>query len=460
MEPRRILVVDDDADTRDFLREVLSEQGWEVLEASTPGAALDAARDADLVLSDIRLESSASGIDVLRRVKAERPETAVILMTGFGTLEAAVEAVREGAFDFVSKPFNVTELITTVRRALQSRDADGDDVDLVAIVDGYASSGLVGRSRQMISLYKEIAQVAPSRSTVLVTGESGTGKELVARAIHAHSPRVARPFVAVNCGALTETLLEAELFGHQRGSFTGAVGDKKGLFEEADGGTIFLDEIGETSPALQVKLLRALQEGEIRRVGGTGPIRVDVRVIAATNRDLEDEVKKGAFREDLFYRLSVVTLRVPALRERVEDIPLLVAHFLKRSSDKLGREANLSDDALTLLTHYAWPGNVRELENTMEYLVLHCRDRRITSEDLPAKFQSAVRRARPAPALNELYADMPSLDEFEKRYILHVLRAVKGNRTRAAEVLAIDRRTLYRMAERFGIDLDDTSPAE
>jgi transcriptional regulator with GAF, ATPase, and Fis domain len=323
------------------------------------------------------------------------------------------------------------------------------------LLENYSSSGLVGRSRQMIALYKEIARVAASRSTVLVTGESGTGKELVARAIHAHSPRSEHAFIPVNCGALTETLLESELFGHQRGSFTGAVADKKGLFEEADHGTMFLDEIGETSPALQVKLLRVLQEGEIRRVGGARPVRVDVRVIAATNRNLEDEVKRGAFREDLYYRLSVVTLRVPPLRDRSEDIPLLVAHFLKRACASAGREVMLSDDAIQMLTHYGWPGNVRELENTIEHLVLYSRDSRVTTDDLPPKFHQAVPAVH--TGLVDLYADLPTLDELERRYLVHVLESVGGNRTRAAEVLGVDRRTLYRMAERFGVKLDSPS---
>jgi DNA-binding NtrC family response regulator len=456
MAANRILVVDDDTGTREFLAEVFQEQEWEVALAATPESALEALDDVDLVLSDIRLETAVDGIGLLRKIKARSPETPVVLMTGFGTLETAVEAVREGAFDFISKPFNIAEVIAIVRRALQSRQAaEPAESKRAGLLEVYSSSGLVGRSREMIALYKEIARVAPSRSTVLVMGESGTGKELIARAIHANSPRSGGRFVAVNCGALTETLLESELFGYQRGAFTGATTDKKGLFEEADQGTIFLDEIGETSPALQVKLLRVLQEGEVRRVGGLKSLRVDVRVIAATNRDLEEEVKRGAFREDLFYRLSVVTLRVPPLRERAEDVPLLVAHFLKRAIDAAEKEIALTDEALKLLAHYTWPGNVRELENTMEYLVLHSRDARITVDDLPAKFQQSAPRLRTGSGPTEIFLDLPSLDELERRYLVHVLKAVGGNRTRAAEVLGIDRRTLYRMAERFGVNLDD-----
>jgi DNA-binding NtrC family response regulator len=455
MKTKHILVIDDDRETCDFLGEVFADQGWSVDSATTPDdAAAKAAPALDLIVSDIRLEARVDGLDLLKRFKRDLPETPIIMISGFGSLETAVEAVREGAFDFISKPFNVAEIVATARRAMERRaqPASSAEPALDSLLENYSASGLVGRSRQMIDLYKEVARAAPSRSTVLVTGESGTGKELVARAIHAHSPRATHQFVAVNCGALTETLLESELFGHQRGSFTGAVGDKKGLFEEANRGTIFLDEIGETSPALQVKLLRALQEGEIRRVGGTGPIHVDVRVIAATNRDLESEVKKGAFREDLFYRLSVVTLRVPALRERVEDIPLLTTHFLKRATTTVGRDATLSDDALTLLTRYAWPGNVRELENTVEHLVLYSRDARVTLDDLPAKFRRAVPPVQSGPG--DLFVDLPTLDELERRYLIHVLETVGGNRTRAAEVLGVDRRTLYRMAERFGVKLD------
>jgi DNA-binding NtrC family response regulator len=310
----------------------------------------------------------------------------------------------------------------------------------------------------MIELYKEIARVAPTRSTVLVTGESGTGKELVARSLHKHSTRSSGPFVAVNCGALTETLLEAELFGHVRGAFTGAASDRRGMWEEAEGGTLFLDEVGETSPAMQVKLLRALQEGEVRRVGTSRPIRVNVRVVAATNRDLEAEVSAGRFREDLFYRLSVITLRVPPLRERRGDIPLLAEKFLRAAAKSAGRRLRLSETALATLIAYAWPGNVRELESAIEYAALHARGAEVETEDLPAKLQPSGGRARGAaksPALATLYADLPTLEELERRYLLHVLDATGRNRSRAAEILGIDRRTLYRMAERFSVKLDE-----
>jgi DNA-binding NtrC family response regulator len=374
-------------------------------------------------------------------------------MTGFGTLDTTVAASREGAWDIISKPFKVQEFISTVRRALERDEMTRAEAAPDPLSAQYESSGLVGRSPAMLELYKKIANIAPSRSTVLLIGESGTGKELAARAIHKHSARSSGPFVPVNCGALTETLLEAELFGHVKGSFTGAAADRRGLWEEANGGTLFLDEIGETSPALQVKLLRALQEKEIRRVGANKNIKVDARVIAATNRDLEREVAAGRFREDLFYRLSVVILRVPPLRDRRSDIPLLAQRFLRAASDNAGRgRLHFREDTIKTLTAYDWPGNVRELESAIEYAALQSRAAEITPADLPPKLQSAeVREAARRSPLTALFDDLPTLDELERRYLLHVLEVVGGSRTNAAKVMGIDRRTLYRMAERFKI---------
>jgi DNA-binding NtrC family response regulator len=456
---KKILVIDDDAASCALLGEIFAAQGWETASAQEPQAALDlAAREHfDLVVSDINLEAAQSGLDILRELRGRAP---IILVTGFGTLESAVEASREGAWDFISKPFKVEEVVATARRALSRSkpdDATRAESSAEALSARNEEAGLVGRAPAMIELYKEIARVAPSRSTVLVVGESGTGKELVARSIHKHSPRLSAPFIPVNCGALTESLLEAELFGHTRGAFTGAERDRKGLWEEAEGGTLFLDEIGETSPAMQVKLLRALQEGEIRRVGSTRAIHVDARVVAATNRDLEKEVKAGRFREDLFYRLTVMILRVPPLRERRSDIPLLADRFLLRAATNVGRERALrfSDDARARLAAYEWNGNVRELESAVEYAALRARGAEVAAEDLPAKLQAeSVRAAAARTPLAALYEDLPSLDELERRYLLHVLEAAGGNRTRAAEILRIDRRTLYRMAERFQIKLE------
>ena len=453
---KHILVVDDDRDSCELLREIFCAQGWQVDTALSPTQAFSVARQEkiDLVVSDINLEANQSGLDLLRDLRAQCP---VILVTGFGTLDSAVEAAREGAWDFISKPFKVQEVVAIARRALeQDRTSNDAECRTEQLSGPYEQGGLLGRSPVMIGLYKEIARVAPTRSTILIVGESGSGKELVARSIHQHSTRSGGPFVAVNCGALTETLLEAELFGHVRGSFTGAVGDRKGLWEEAAGGTLFLDEVGETSPALQVKLLRALQEGEIRRVGASRTTQVDARILAATNRNLEHDVKAGKFREDLFYRLSVVTLRVPALKERRTDIPLLAERFLAMVLDREGhRQLTLSEETIRTLVAYNWPGNVRELESAIEYAVLHARGHAIAPEDLPEKLQSAQVRAAARSPLSALFEDLPALDELERRYLLYILEIAGGNRTRAAEILGIDRRTLYRMIERYGIDGND-----
>jgi DNA-binding NtrC family response regulator len=453
---KKILVVDDDAASGELLEEIFAAEGWRTLAAQTPQRARELAdqQQFDLVVSDINLEAAENGLDLLRSLREACP---VILVTGFGSLETAIEATHEGAYDFISKPFKVEEVVAAARRAMggtrHTINASPDETH--AGVQAVAENEITGRSPAMIRLYLEIARVAPSRATALITGESGTGKELVARSIHKHSPRSAREFVAVNCGALTETLLEAELFGAMKGSYTGANIDRKGLWEEADGGTLFLDEIGETSQAMQVKLLRALQDGEIRPVGATRSRQVDARIIAATNKDLEAEVKAGRFREDLFYRLSVVTLQLPPLRERRTDIPLLAENFLRRAVREGERSLRLSDEALACLVAYDWAGNVRELQSAIEHAILHARNGEVTPDDLPPKLQSEdVRRAAQHSPLSALYADLPTFDEMERRYLLHVMEATGGNRSRAAEVLGINRRTLYRMAERFGISLE------
>jgi DNA-binding NtrC family response regulator len=451
---KRILVVDDDEASCKLLLDLFGAQGWGAETALTPEDALELAAQErfDLLVSDINLEAKQSGIDLLRQLHDQCP---VILVTGFGTLDTTVTASREGAWDIISKPFKVEELISSVRRALERETARPEQAVSDALSAQYESAGLIGRSPAMLELYKEIARVAPARSTVLITGESGTGKELVAQAIHQHSTRASGPFVPINCGALAETLLEAELFGHVKGSFTGATADRRGLWEEAKGGTLFLDEIGETSQAMQVKLLRALQEREIRRVGATKNIKVDARVIAATNRDLEAEVEAGRFREDLFYRISFVTLKVPALRERRSDIPLLAEKFVRGASENAGRgPLRFQEETVRILMAYGWPGNVRELEAAVEYAALRSHGSEIAPEDLPTKLRSAELRGAYSP-LAALYDDLPTLDELERRYLLHVLKEVGGNRTRAAEVMGIDRRTLYRMAERFEIRVDE-----
>jgi DNA-binding NtrC family response regulator len=441
----KILIVDDDGETCRFMAELLGRQDREIRTTQHVSEALTLARQPfDLLISDINLDAQQTGMDVLRAFKQTNPSGHVVLISGFGTLQTAIDAVRAGAFDYISKPFNISEVKATVDRALS-------DIGSPAVARpslDVPPPGLIGRTAGMLSVYKQIAHAANATAPVLIIGESGTGKELVARAIHAHGRRASRPFVPINCGALTESVLESELFGHTRGAFTGAIADTKGIFEQGNGGTVFLDEIGETSAALQVKLLRVLQEGEVRPVGGSRIVKVDVRVVAATNVDLEREVAGQRFRQDLFYRLSVIVIRVPSLRERREDIPLLIETFLQNACARAGRRVELSPSAVAALAAYRWPGNVRELENTIERLVVLSRGSVIDVQDLPFKASG--------PDLHErLFADLPSLDELERRYLVHVIEQVGGNRTRAAEVLGIDRRTLYRMAERFGIDLKE-----
>jgi DNA-binding NtrC family response regulator len=444
----RILIVDDDGETCRFMAELLERPDREIRTTQHVAEALTLARQPfDLLISDINLDAQQNGMDVLRAFKSGNPNGQVVLISGFGTLQTAIEAVRAGAFDYISKPFNISEVKATVERALSDVGAPAAPRPSLDV----PPPGLIGRTAGMLSVYKQIAHAANAAAPVLIIGDSGTGKELVARAIHAHGRRAGRPFVPINCGALTESVLESELFGHTRGSFTGAIADTKGIFEQATGGTVFLDEIGETSAALQVKLLRVLQEGEVRPVGGSRLVKVDVRVVAATNVDLEREVAAQRFRQDLFYRLSVIVIRVPALRDRREDIPLLIQTFLQNACARAGKRIELSPAAVSALTAYRWPGNVRELENTIERLVVFSRGSVIDVSDLPFKATG--------PDLHErLFADLPSLDEIERRYLLHVIEQVGGNRTRAAEVLGIDRRTLYRMAERFSIDLKEDIP--
>ncbi len=458
----RVLVVDDSRETCDLLEELLGGMGLEVVKATKPEDALQKLNGGgfSLMLSDINLEARLDGLDLLRAAKPLGIE--VILLSGFGTIEKAIEAVKEGAFDFLSKPWDNEELKALVKRAMVRKDAK-------APVDKSPKgpqSVMIGSSAKMMEVYKTIASIQNSRATVLISGESGTGKELVASTVHLSSDRKDRPFVAVNCGALTETLLESELFGHVRGAFTGAAGDKKGLFEEASGGTIFLDEIGETSPSFQVRLLRVLQEQEVRKVGGNKTTKVDVRVIAATNRDLSQMVKDGKFREDLYYRLSVVEIRVPPLRERwtkdrdgrvVSDVSLLLDHFLGEASRKDRVGYALRADARRLLETYGWPGNVREMANVVEHLTQLSRGREITPDDLPAKLTqhnhpaaSVAQAAGPLVELVEGWDHLPTLEELERRYI-QVLLKHETRKSRIAEILGKDRTTLYRKLRDLGL---------
>ncbi len=452
----QILIVEDDKVARELLDEILRGEGHTVEALPTGDEAIARAgkKDYDLVISDVRLGDSASGFDVLKSFHERAAETPVILITAFGDVTGAMAAIQKGAYDYVSKPFNVGELKLTVSRALErtrlleeNRAARAQQGDKPPRIES-----IVGASPAMLDVYKMVARVAPTMSTVLVVGESGTGKELVARAIHTHSPRATGAFVAVNCTALTESLLESELFGHAKGAFTGAVASKRGIFEEAQGGTLFLDEIGDVGPKMQAQLLRVLQEGEIRRVGGTEAVNVDVRVVAATNRELEDEVKAGRFREDLYFRINVVTIRLPPLRERPSDIPLLVSHFLAKYAARERRtDAGVAREALALLSRYGWPGNVRELENVLERALALSKDGVILLSDLPPEIaQEAGAGGVAGAATGGLVDDRPTLAELERRYIELILRETGGNKKRAAEILGIDRRTLYRTLEREG----------
>jgi DNA-binding NtrC family response regulator len=446
-----ILVVDDDAETLDLLREILGEEGYRVVTSSSGEDALEVGKQElfDVIISDMRLGTSLNGLDVLRAYKTIQPESEVILITAFGSMETAIEAVKAGAFDYLSKPFKIEEVLLQVSRALGNRKLLRENRNLKRQLESQGQlSSLVGRSPKMLEIYKKIAVVADSRSTVLICGESGTGKELVARAIHGNGPRAGGRFYPVNCGGLAESLLETELFGHVRGSFTGAIENKRGIFEEASGGTVFLDEVSEMSPALQVKVLRTLEDQEVRRIGSNQVIKVDVRIIAASNRKLAELVEEGKFRQDLYYRLRVIEIDLPPLRDRMEDIPLLVEHFLKKFGGERGREFSISPYALSALMSYEWPGNVRELENALESAAALTRTGFISPDNLPPKL---CRELREDNRLESFYADLPSLDEMEKHYLAHVLKVTGGNKARTASILGIDRKTLYRKIEEYKI---------
>jgi DNA-binding NtrC family response regulator len=455
----RVLVAEDDRVARDLLCEILRGEGYTVEAVDDGAGAIERAAVGrwDLVVSDVRMERS-SGLDVLKAFTQKAPGTPVILITAFGDVAGAMEAIQHGAYDYVSKPFNVEELKLTVGRALERKRLVAEQKTVPSEASTHLQD-IVGKSPVMLEVYKLVAKVAGSTATVLVQGESGTGKELVARAIHTHSGRAGGPFVPVNCTALTESLLESELFGHARGAFTGAVSSKRGLFETASGGTLFLDEIGDMGPKMQAQLLRTLQDGEVRPVGSSDSIKVDVRLVCATNKDLDEEVKAARFREDLYFRINVVTVHLPPLRERREDIPILVAHFLNKLARRERREvAAMSPEALRMLTGYAWPGNVRELENAIERAVAVAKGNVILPSDLPPEVGGAVGGAAGAAAAGAggggegggIIADRPTLAELERRYIQLVLVESGGNKKKAAEKLGIDRRTLYRALERGG----------
>ena len=456
----RILAVDDERSMRELLSIVMRREGHEVLLAENGRAAIDLLEreQIDLMISDIKMPDM-SGVDVLRAAKKIDRDIIGIMITAFASTETAVEALRMGAYDYVSKPFNVDELKLKVRDALEQRRLRRENILLKRTLQTtYQFSNIIGRSEPMLEVFKLIETIAPTNSTVLVTGESGTGKELVARAIHFNSLRRDQPFVAVNCGALTETLLESELFGHMRGAFTGADSNKKGLVEVADKGTIFLDEIGEMSPLMQVKLLRVLQERKYRRVGGTDEMTADIRIIAATNRDLQTRVREGTFREDLFYRINVIPVALPPLRQRREDIPLLAEHFLPRLSERMGKSiVGISAEAADLLAAYDWPGNVRELENALERAAALEPSPMILPASLPPHMAGQAAGALGTAGgdngddvLPEDGIDLEQhVKEIERDYIAQALKRAGGVKVKAAGLLGMSFRSLRYYTKKY-----------
>src|SRR5438270_922559 len=446
MARKTILVVDDEKPQRDILQEILTSAGYDVTSAASGEAAMKFAKDRsfDLALTDLKM-TGMNGIELLQQLLALDSSIIVILLTAHGTIDSAKEALRRGAFDYLQKPFERDALLQTIKRALGTLDKI--DVEIVSA------------SPEMEAVKKMILKVARSNSTVLIRGESGTGKELIARAIHNQSPRSSEMFQAVNCAAINENLLESELFGHEKGSFTGAHAEKKGLFEVADRGTLFLDEIAELDIGMQAKLLRALQEREIRRVGGTRPIKIDVRVVAATNRDLRAMVADGRFRDDLYYRINVLSIDVPPLRERREDIPVLIDYFLRKHTRNTSRLIRgLTPDARAVILDYAWPGNVRQLESAIERAILLAENDLIAVEDLPLEVRQ---EARPVTeGAFKLPAEGISFEDFERNLILQAMERTDYNITKAAKLLGLTFRTLQYRLEKFGIKRPDRKHAE
>ena len=443
-----ILIIDDEKNIREGLGAAFEMEGYEVRLAANGKEGLDliAKGDIDLVITDLRMDG-ISGEEVLRRVTTETPGIPVIVLTGHGSIDAAVDAMRNGAYDFLTKPLNLDRLSMLVKRALERRELSLQHTQLKAEVSSaHTLDNMIGKSAEMQKVFTLIKKVAPTKASVLITGESGVGKELVADAIHNLSPRSAHEMIKVHCAALSETLLESELFGHEKGAYTGAEKMQKGRFELAHESTIFLDEIGEVNASVQVKLLRVLQDHKIIRVGGEKTIDIDVRVIAATNRDMEKEVKEGRFREDLYYRLNVVHIAVPPLRERRDDIPLLLNSFLKEYAKENGKNiTGIDNRARALLYKYDWPGNIRELRNCIESAVVMCGGNEITPEDLPPTVSASIA----APSITIPVGT--TLDDAEKAIICENLAANKGNKSKTADILGIGRKTLHRKLQEYGI---------
>lgn len=456
MSQAKILIVDDRPNIREVLSAILMEEGYEVKTLKNATEALDGISMVlpDIVITDIRMPGM-DGMDFLKAVKEMDMDVPVILITAYGSIESAVEAIKMGAYDYLTKPINHEKLKIIIQRALEQRRYIIENKYLRReLQEKYSFCNIIGSSKKMEKVFEMIQTVSNTMSTVLIQGESGTGKELVAKAIHHSSQRKDKPLIEINCSALSEGLLESELFGHEKGAFTGAMSRKKGRFELADGGTLFLDEVGEISPRLQVKLLRVLQEKQFERVGGIEPVKVDFRLIAATNKDLKYEVSKGNFREDLFFRLSVITIKLPPLRERREEIPLLVSHFLQKYSSREGKNiSTIAPDAMNCLMKYDWSGNVRELENCIERAVVVCNSERIMLSHLPEEILECL-----SDKEEKFYAPPPEIKDMdlhkkEKELILDALRKTGWNKAKAAKLLNIHRRTIYNRIKKYSLNL-------
>lgn len=445
-----VLIVEDEEILRSILRRLLEDAGYSVATADSAEAALEifTSQPIAVTLTDIRM-AGMDGLALLDQIKAVDSEALVIIMTAFSSVDSAIAALRKGAYDYITKPFVNEDLLQTVKNALRQHQLFSENRALRRELDKkYSFAEIIGTSESLQSVFRLVEKVAATNTSILIQGESGTGKELIARAIHHHSPRAAKPFLAVNCGALPESLLESELFGHTKGAFTGAVADKKGLFRSAENGTVFLDEIGEISQAMQVRLLRALQEHEVTPVGSSLSVKFDARIIAATNRDLEKAVETGDFREDLFYRLNVIEIWLPPLRERREDIPLLVRHFIKKiARAQNAPEKSIASDAMAALVSYNFPGNVRELENAVERAFTLSGDE-IDAASLPPRIKNSAAHALP---VRDTESFRPTLEEIERRYIFEILNSVNQDKTEAANILGIDLSTLYRKLKRYDV---------
>ncbi|MBW2043191.1 MAG: sigma-54-dependent Fis family transcriptional regulator [Deltaproteobacteria bacterium] len=454
-DPSHILIVDDDLNHLKTLKTIVKSWGYQVSTADDGVKAVESVKERPfaLILMDVRM-AQMSGIEALQRIKQYNPAIPILIMTAYSSVDSAVEALKSGAYDYLTKPLDFEVLKISLARALEHSGLKAENATLKSRMSAdYDLENIIGKSRPMKELVDMMSMVAPSEATVLIIGESGTGKELIAKSIHHNSRRKDRPLVVVNCAALTETLLESELFGHEKGAFTGADKRREGRFKQADKGTIFLDEIGETSAAMQAKLLRVIQEREIQRVGGEETLSVDVRILAATNRNLEEEVKEGKFREDLFYRLNVVTLRIPPLHERQDDIPLLAQHFLEKYAKKNNKQVKgFSPLAMDMLLKYAWPGNVRELENVIERAVILLPDEHITEKELPTTVTESYAEEKDWVSPPSQVAANRPLEEIEKEAILATLEDSGGNKSETARRLGINRKTLHKKLKDYGLD--------